>query len=300
MTYVSVGLKGLGALVVVNGMWKSASWVNLNMMNTASMGDYGANDGAYAVVTGASDGIGKALAYEGAKRGFNLVLISRSQDKLEAVAQEIKRKHSVEVVVIACDCSNSIQNNVASIKKQCADLPVRVLWNNVGVNTGEAAALEEKLLPDLECIVNTNCLFTISLTSALIPIMKKQVTGGKSKAVIANVSSFLSVLPAANYVPYSASKAFVNQFSSALHCELEDSGIYVSNVRPAHVATAMSGIREASLMVPSPDTWAIYAWNKLGIAPCISPYLPHAVQELVPGLLPDWLLRRAVRMSLAK
>ncbi|RYH10046.1 SDR family NAD(P)-dependent oxidoreductase, partial [archaeon] len=229
LRYGSIVLNGLGALVVVSGIWKSASWVNLNMLTTASMSEYGANTGAYAVITGASDGLGKALAHEGAKRGFNLVLISRSQDKLVRVAEDIQSKHPVKVLIIACDCSKSIQSNVASIQKQCTDLPVRVLWNNVGVNTGDSAALEDISPSDLESIVNTNCLFTISLTSAMIPLMKRQVALQEGKAAIANVSSFLSVLPAAHYVAYSASKGFINQFSRALHCELEESGIIVSN-----------------------------------------------------------------------
>jgi 17beta-estradiol 17-dehydrogenase / very-long-chain 3-oxoacyl-CoA reductase len=88
------------------------------------------------VVTGASDGIGKSYAKQLAKRGFNIVLISRTQSKLQAVAEEISKETSnkVQTRVVVADLTNTDPAKYDEIAKQIADLDVSVLINNAGLS----------------------------------------------------------------------------------------------------------------------------------------------------------------------
>lgn len=91
--------------------------------------------GEWAVVTGATDGIGKAYAFKLAKRGLNIVLISRTEAKLNAVKAEIEEKYpSVQVKVVICDYSDFNAKLRAKVEKAVKDLDVGVLVNNVGVS----------------------------------------------------------------------------------------------------------------------------------------------------------------------
>ena len=86
------------------------------------------------MITGSTDGIGRAFAFELANRGFNIVLISRNQDKLNAVASEIQSKHKVQTRTVAFDFSKDTSvAGYESIMNKIADLDVSILINNVGI-----------------------------------------------------------------------------------------------------------------------------------------------------------------------
>lgn len=85
-------------------------------------------------MTGATDGIGKAYAFKLAKKGLNVIIISRTKSKLDDCAAEIKEKYGVKVKVVVCDYSNFDDDARASVAKICSKLDVGVLVNNVGVS----------------------------------------------------------------------------------------------------------------------------------------------------------------------
>lgn len=285
---MAVGLGAISSLSVRG--WR---WLYLHSIASSQLSEYGAHQGAYAVITGASDGIGKELARVGASNGFNLVLVSRSKEKLEITRSELLREFpNVNIVIIDVDCGGvDVDEQVEKIMEVVRNIDVSVLWNNVAITTSTPLSLARVPNEELHRILRINNDFLVTLTAKVIPQMKTR----NGKAAIANVSSFLSILPAANFVAYSASKGFVNQFSSALSCELETTNIRVTAFRPAHVATKMSGIKETSFMVPSPLVWAQCAWKKLGVSDSISPYFPHALQEIVALVTPAFLIRPALR-----
>jgi 17beta-estradiol 17-dehydrogenase / very-long-chain 3-oxoacyl-CoA reductase len=184
----------------------------------ANLKTYGAKKGAWAVVTGASDGIGKGVARALAARGMNVVLVSRTAAKLDAVAKEIKDKYSkCETKCVAVDVGAA---NTKAVVQTVVDgvqgLNVTMLINNVGVNTdgGFPAELSDHSEQEVENMVRVNCLFTTLLTRAFVPILKKNVS---PRSAIVNLGSISSLFPMAMMPVYAATKAFDG---TGLHKEL--------------------------------------------------------------------------------
>lgn len=165
----------------------------------------------WAVVTGATDGIGKAYAIALAKKGLNVLLVSRSQDKLEAVQQEILGMCDVEVRTHRTDFTQLDDATLASLTAVLKQLQVGVLVNNVAVNVEMPTYFEELELTKARDIISCNTLGTALLTHAVLPQMK-----ARKRGVIINLSSIGGTLPSAMLQPYGATKSFVENFSEAL------------------------------------------------------------------------------------
>uniref|UniRef100_A0A1A9VBK6 Uncharacterized protein n=1 Tax=Glossina austeni TaxID=7395 RepID=A0A1A9VBK6_GLOAU len=121
-------------------------------------------------------------------------------------------------------------------------------------------------------IVAANVHSVTHMSALILPQMIE-----RKKGVIINVSSTAAVMPQPLLSIYSATKAFVDKFSADLQTEYRSSGIIVQNVQPAFVVTNMSKVRQASLFVPSPDTFVTSALNTLGFCERTAGYLPHTL-----------------------
>ncbi|KAL2806236.1 very-long-chain 3-oxoacyl-CoA reductase [Daubentonia madagascariensis] len=238
--------------------------------------------GEWAVVTGGTDGIGKSYAEELAKRGMKVVLISRSQDKLNQVSSEIKEKFKVETRTIAVDFTS--EDIYDKIKTGLADLEIGVLVNNVGM----AYEYPEYFLdlPDLDNtikrLININVLSVCKMTRLVLPGMVE-----RSKGVILNISSASGMLPVPLLTLYSATKAFVDFFSQCLHEEYKRKGIFVQSVLPYFVATKLSKIRKPTLDKPSSETFVKSAIRTVGLLSRTNGYLIHSLMGSIMSILPS-------------
>lgn len=229
---------------------------------------YGSNKKCWGIVTGASDGIGKEFAEQLAAKGFNLVLISRTLSKLEAVALELSDKYQVSTKVISVDVTD-VDDAIAKIKAQLAspdmaDLPISVLINNVGQSHSIPVPFVECDDKELSDIININNLFTLKLTKLVIPRLIETNKLVHTKSLIVTMGSFGGLLPTPYLSVYSGSKVFLQNWSNCLATELKLSGIDVEFILSYLVTSAMSKIRKSSWLIPNPKQFVKLTLGGLG------------------------------------
>jgi short-subunit dehydrogenase len=183
-----------------------------------------------AVVTGASGGIGAAFASALAKRGHDLVIVSRTQSRLDESAAALRNEHGVEVEVLAADLETD--EGVDRVAERLQDRARRIdlLVNNAGFGTsGRVAEIEAARLRDE---IGVNVMALTALTRAALPSMIERQRGW-----ILNVSSVASFQPAPRLAVYAASKAYVTSFTEALHEELRGTGVHATVLCPGLTRT---------------------------------------------------------------
>ncbi|RAM51786.1 MAG: oxidoreductase [Hapalosiphonaceae cyanobacterium JJU2] len=173
-----------------------------------------------ALITGASGGIGKAFAEELAAQNHNLVLVARSENKLNELAKQLNQKFQVQVDVIAKDLTEiGATNAVFEFTKQ-KGLTIDFLINNAGFGDyGDFAETDEERQIKM---IQLNILALVDLTHKYLPLMRQRRSGS-----IINISSIAAFQPMPYLSVYSASKAFVRNFSQALWAENRQYGIRV-------------------------------------------------------------------------
>jgi uncharacterized protein len=185
-----------------------------------------------ALITGASSGIGAALAARFAKGGYNLVLVARSADKLKVLAKELTAQHGVKAWVAPVDLSqdNAAANLATAMER--ARRSIDVLVNNAGV-------LEHGCFVDMPAARHQQMIdLNISgLTAMLANFVPPMVTRGEGKVL--NVASIASFQPIPSLATYAATKAYVLSLTESLSEELKDSGVTISALCPGLTATNM-------------------------------------------------------------
>ena len=185
---------------------------------------------SYALITGASKGIGKAIAFALAAKGYDLLLVARNQQLLQKASDEIKAKHRVAVHYLSLDLSTldaapkvyewTAQNNYT----------VSILVNNAGY--GLSGLFESYPIEQHLAMLQVNCTTLVQLTYLFLPQLKKQ-----KESHILNISSSAAYQAVPYLSLYAASKAFVLSFSRGIRYELKKSGINVTCVCPGSTDT---------------------------------------------------------------
>ena len=184
----------------------------------------------YALITGASSGIGECFARALAARGRNLVLVARSQDKLTALAQEVAAQHAVRAEVVPLDLSEpGASVRLAQLLRE-RNLAVDLLINNAGF--GAQGEFWKIALERQSEMLRLNIQALVELTYLLLPAMIEARLGA-----ILNVSSTASFQPVPYTAVYSATKAFVTSFSMSLAEELRPYGVRVVTLCPGGTRT---------------------------------------------------------------
>ncbi len=190
------------------------------------------NEGQCALVTGASGGIGEELARVLAANKFNLVLLARSRDKLQSLANELAAAHGVRTTIAPADLGEPGAAQAVFQAVSEAGTQVDLLVNNAGLLVeGQFSALDlDKQLQ----LLQVNVVAMTAMTHLFLAPMLARKRGR-----ILNVASVASFMPVPNLAVYAASKAYVRSFSDALYQELSGSGVTVTTLCPGVTATGM-------------------------------------------------------------
>ena len=183
-----------------------------------------------ALITGASSGIGKELAYIHAEQGGDLVLIARREGQLLAIKSDLENKFKIQVLVIVIDLTlPTAPQEIFNLTKE-KNIEVNYLINNAGFG-GRGKFHERELKTELS-MIQLNIIALTALTHLFLPEFVKQ---GRGK--ILNVSSTASLLPGPLQAVYFATKAYVTSFSNAIAEELEGTNITVTALLPGATET---------------------------------------------------------------
>ena len=192
--------------------------------------------GRNAIITGASRGIGKAIACTCAKLGINLTIAARSEGPLKQTADEISKKYNVEVLPVPCDVTKleDLENLVNKAKEKFGKIDI--LINNAGVSS--QSPFHKQPIDDFEKLAHTNYLGYVRLIRLVINDMMER----KSGAIINMVSgsTLCDPLPR-NFIVYSSLKVGLRAFSKGLFWELRDHGIKVTSILPGVTDTELTG-----------------------------------------------------------
>lgn len=186
-------------------------------------------EGKVAVITGASRGIGRAVAIGLAHEGVHVSLIARASDELDSLVKEVEAL-GVKGLAVAGDANNAA--DVQRLKEQTLAKfgQVDILVNNAGV--GKFGALETMTIEDYDWMMNTNMRATFLCTKAFVPDMKKR---GSGSVIFVGSVAGLKGLP--NETVYCSSKHAQTGFAQALDYECRESGVKVSYIAPGGVKT---------------------------------------------------------------
>jgi short-subunit dehydrogenase len=186
--------------------------------------------GMTSLITGASAGLGEAFAEQLARQGADLILVARSTDKLDRLAERLRDEAKVQVIVLPADLSSTEEVDALVQKVKRRGLCVDLLVNNAGIGVFEDFL--DKPLAEQVKQVDINVRALVALTHAFAPGMVAAGRGG-----IINLASTAAFQPLAGAGVYAACKAFVLFFSEALSLELHKSGVKVTAACPGPVAT---------------------------------------------------------------
>jgi Short-chain dehydrogenases of various substrate specificities len=188
------------------------------------------SEGSTALVTGASSGIGAAIAESLARRGYGLTLVARREDRLADLASELHEEHGVRTGIVACDLADPAERDRLAAEVDELGLDVELLVNNAGFgSSGDFVDADRERQVEM---VRVNCETVVDLSGRYGPGMAR-----RGRGAIINVASMAAFQPLPGQTTYAATKAFVLSFTEALHHELKGAGVTVSAVCPGPVRT---------------------------------------------------------------
>ncbi len=184
----------------------------------------------YALITGASKGLGKAIAQDLAGRGYNLILVARSGDLLKQLSAELMLQYRVDVKYLALDLSQT--GAALSVFEWCKgqQLVINILVNNAGYGLG--GALTRFSLAENRAMLQLNMITLAEFCQLFLPMLKNQ-----QRLYILNIASTAAYQAVPLLGLYAASKSFVLQFSRGLRQELKGTAVSVTCISPGPIDT---------------------------------------------------------------
>lgn len=251
-----------------------------------------------ALVTGASSGIGRAIALRLAADGSDLVVVARRRDALESLAEELRASHKVKVDVVVADLAAADDLATVESRLHDTDRHVELLVNNAGLGgQGDFAGLP---IDRQEHQIRVNVVAPVRLTHAALQGMVARGSGG-----ILNVSSIAGTQPLPHVATYSATKAYLSTFSHSVHEEVRRSGVTVTALLPGFTRTEFHDAAGMSRSVVPGMAWMsadyVAAAGLRAVARGRAQCVPHPGYRVLAGIsrvTPWWLSKRVVRAVL--
>ena len=251
----------------------------MSQANTSALGT--------AIVTGASSGIGKVYADRLAARGYDLLLVARRADRLEAIAADLQSRYPIQVQPLVADLTHPA-DLAKTAQTIAADPSITLLVNNAG--TSAVGTLAETSSETLNSMVALNIIALSALTMAVLPGFQQRGAG-----MIINIGSVVGYAPYPQVPIYGPTKAYVLNFTQVLQQQLAGTGIRVQLVTPAATVSEIWGTFGVALSSLDPAT-------VMSTEDCVDAALRGLDNgELItsPSLQNDELLRNFEAASLA-
>jgi short-subunit dehydrogenase len=234
------------------------------------------SNSATALVTGASAGIGEAIARELAARGHGVTLVARREDRLRVLADELSKKHGVRAEPIAADLGDAAARDRLAGQIDELGLVVEVLVNNAGF--GGSGNLAESARERLVQMAELNCVALLDFQARYLPPMVD-----RGRGAVINIASTAAFQPIPGTATYAATKAFVLSLSDAVHEELKGTGVTLTAVCPGPVKTEFAqaaGLEQAESQVPG-----VFWLSAEDVAGAALDGAAKGKRVVVPGLL---------------
>ncbi|EZF25722.1 hypothetical protein H112_02031 [Trichophyton rubrum D6] len=268
----------------------------------------------YAFVTGATDGVGRSMAYELAKSGFNLILHGRNSEKLQAITEDLQTQYpAIETRKLVCDASKDLldSSTLYNLHKVLKDVHISILINNVGgmgclPPSCLYQAYESYTGEQIDTVINVNLRFMVQLTRILIPLLdhstsKTAASNKRLPSLILNMGSvgahgspYISV--------YAGTKAFVASFSNSLSMEMKIDGKDI-NVQALIIGETRSAthIVKDGMMVPHSNSLARSALKMVGsdretfVSGCFPHWMAKVFVQVMPVYVSNMLFADAIK-----
>jgi short-subunit dehydrogenase len=249
------------------------------------------------LITGASSGIGEAMARQLAAEQQTLVLVARRREKLEALAQELRAAHRIRVEVLAADLEQVGAAAALMAQVEGLGLSVDTLINNAGF--GINAEFADMAADRVSAMLHLNVVALTELTHAVLPAMLSRQQGR-----IMNIASVAAFQPCPRFAEYGASKAYVLSFTEALAAEVASKGVKVTAVCPGATRTEFhdvahnDGVLATRFMdsaeeVATAGLRALNSGTRVIVTGIMNKPLPFLVR-LTPRRLVVWLAGKTV------
>ena len=244
------------------------------------------------IITGASAGIGKALAYEFTKHNYDLLLVARSEDKLKKLCTELGESYGITARFLPLDllADDAAEKLLGFVKDD--NINASYLINNAGM--GDAGLFEKSDIQKDENIIRLNVLTLMRMNRLFIPYLKKNGGG-----TIVNIASTLAFAPTAGEAVYAASKAFVLSFSQALYEETKKSNVSVLTICPGVTSTDFfksAGFELGQFKAATPESFAAFAYRSIVKKKALS---IHRISNKLTALFCRLAPRKTVRKVFA-
>lgn len=253
--------------------------------------------GTTAIITGASSGFGVEFAHRLAERGADLVLVARREDRLRALADDLRQKYGTAATVVALDLS--APDAATTLRARLDGLAVSTLVNNAGFGShGDFAEADPAAMHNQ---IELNVQALVSLTHVFLPDLTAAATARPGSAALVNLASTAAFQPVPRMAVYGATKAFVLSFTEALWYETKGSGLKVTALCPGPASTeffdiANNGESTFGPMESAEDVvaTAMRALDRRATPPSVVSGALNSLQAKVAGIAPRRLVVEAV------